>query len=326
VAPALREVLDVRYAEASALQKLDVLAPADAHSAPVVLVLHGGGWVRGDKDFAGRYRAVGRFLARSGSVAVLVNYRLSPAVQHPEHVKDVARAFAWARRHAADYGGDPGRIFLCGHSAGGHLAALLATDGCYLRAPELNLGEADRASLRGVIGVSGVYRIPGPEEYDRWAEPYLGRFMKRAGVDEAASPRLGAFLKETGKELNPFRLAFGDDPEVCRRASPVGHVRPGLPPFLLVSAERDLPGLPKMADDFAAALRRAGVAVERKEAAGRTHNSVLFRAAEKDDPVGRAILDFIARPAGAGRTRQPSEQGADTAGVSGPGRRLTTGP
>jgi acetyl esterase/lipase len=297
----LREALDVRYLEGRDAQKLDVFAPRQAKGAPVVVVVHGGSWVRGDKDFRGRYRGVGKFLAQSGLVAVVINYRLSPAVRHPEHVKDVARAFAWVRGHAAEYGGDPDRVFLCGHSAGGHLVALLASDPTYLKAPELRLTDKDRAALRGVIGVSGVYRIPSPEESDRWADTFVERAMHRMGTDAMQSPLLGALMLQAGHEFNPFRMAFGDDPAVCKQASPLGHARPGLAPFLLLYAERDIPGLPEMAREFAKALRQAGDAVEVVRAAGRSHNSILFGASEPGDAVGRAILDFIARNGG----RQP---------------------
>src|SRR5262249_56357633 len=81
----------------------------------------------GDNRCCGLYSAVGEFLARQGIGVVLPNYRLSPEVKHPEHVKDIARAFAWTRAHIAQYGGDPDKIFLAGHSAGAHLVALPST-------------------------------------------------------------------------------------------------------------------------------------------------------------------------------------------------------
>src|SRR5207253_2153822 len=102
-------------------QVLDVFQPEGATGCPVVLFVHGGAWIFGDKDLFGMYRGVGQYLARHGVTAVLMNYRLSPVVQHPEHIKDVARAFAWTRRHIKDYGGNPDAIFLAGHSAGAHL-------------------------------------------------------------------------------------------------------------------------------------------------------------------------------------------------------------
>lgn len=291
--PTIAESLNLRYCDDHERQKLDVFAPRRAERAPVVLFVHGGSWVGGDKNFFGLYRAVGRFLASNGVVGVLVNYRLSPAVRHPEPVKDVARAFAWARKNITRYGGDPDRVFVCGHSADAHLAALLATDDTYLKAPELALSAADREALCGVIGISGVYRIPAPAEYDRWTEGAINRIMQRAGIDAQLAPGFGTFLVQAGKDLNPFHRAFGDDPKVCKEASPVSRVRKGLPPFLLLYAERDIPGLAEMAREMDVALRKAGAPVQLREMTARTHNSILFQISEKEDEIGRLVLDFV---------------------------------
>ena len=97
----------------------------------MLLFLHGGGWVIGGKDdYFGLYGygTIARCLAERGLVVVLPNYRLSPGVRHPEHIKDVARAFAWTVKNIESYAGRPDQIIVSGHSAGGHLAALLATD------------------------------------------------------------------------------------------------------------------------------------------------------------------------------------------------------
>jgi acetyl esterase/lipase len=297
-ARAVQETLDVRYHEGSSRQKLDVVAPAGARGAPVVLFVHGGGWIGGDKDFFGLYRGVGRYLARHGILAVLANYRLSPTVRHPEHVKDVARAFAWTRQHAAEYGGNPDCIILCGHSAGAHLVSLLATDDRYLKSPELKLALQDRAAIKGVAAVSGVYRIPLPEEFNTLAAGLLHQLLEQAGIDPHEAAGVSGLLLAAGHGLNPFRRAFGDDPQVCKDASPVCHVRPGLPPFLVMYAERELPGLPDMARDFAAALRRAGNTVELLAMPGCSHSRILFHLLDADDPVGQALLAFVARAAG----------------------------
>ncbi len=295
-ASVVRETLDVRYGPGGDRQTLDVLAPEGAKEAPVVVFAHGGTWMGGDKDFSGLYRGMGRFLAQHGTVAVMVNYRLSPAVRHPEHVKDLARAYAWTRRHIQEYGGDPERIFLSGHSAGGHLAALLATDDTYWKDPQLGLTEADRAALRGVIAASGVYHIPSPDEFVGLAGGLLQGLLARQGLGQSLPAGATALLTQAGRQLNPFRMAFGDDPKVCRLASPLAHVRPGLPPFLLLYAETEMPLLADMARDFARALRRQGNTVELQEIPGRTHNDIVFHL-DEDDAAARAILSFIARHA-----------------------------
>jgi acetyl esterase/lipase len=295
-APAeLREALDIRYHDASDRQALDVFAPCGAKAAPVVLFVHGGGWIGGDKDFFGLYRGIGRYLAQHGVVAILANYRLTPSVRHPEHIKDVARAFAWTRRHAAEFGGDRNQIVLGGHSAGAHLVALLATDDRYLKDPELKLTAEDRAAIKGVAAVSGVYRIPVPDEVNQFAESRLHVLLQRAGVDPGEAAGMSGLLLEVGRGLNPFRRAFGADPELCKDASPVCHVHKGLPPFLLLYAERELPGLADMALEFAAALRQAATRVEVRRMPGTSHSKIVFHLEQTGGPVGTALLDFIAR-------------------------------
>jgi acetyl esterase/lipase len=298
---AVRDVAYYRGPDADGRrQRLDLFLPRGVKDYPVVVLVHGGAWMFGNKSCCGYYSAVGRFLAENGVGAVLPNYRLSPWVKHPEHVKDVARAFAWAHAHIADYGGDPGRMFLAGHSAGGHLVSLLATDETYLKAE--GLGTKD---VRGVISVCGVYRIP---------EGSLGVTL---GGSTPVAFRLDEITPATGMmdlgwsrvpgapglplRVNVFGPAFGDDPRVRASASPLCHVRPGLPSFLLFCAEKDLPTLPGMAQEFCEALRAQGCEAELLTVAGRNHNSTMFRATAADDPVGAAMLDFIARHAAAAR-------------------------
>ncbi len=289
----IRQALDIRYHDAHQRQRLDVFSPQGVENAPVVLFVHGGAWMMGDKNLFGFYRGVGRFLAEHGLVAVLINYRLSPAVQHPEHIKDVARAFAWTRRHIRDYGGDPDRLILCGHSAGGHLVSLLATDPTYLKDPALKLTDEDRAAIRGVISVSGVYRIPAPREFQAMTtEMFNGLKMKMGGPDG------GKMLASTALALpllflQPIATVFGDDPVVCKQASPLTHVHKGLPPFLLLYAERDLPQLPEMAREFARALTNAGNQVKVQRIDGTDHNMILFSLSRLGDPTAKALLPFI---------------------------------
>lgn len=137
-----------------AKNRLDLYLPRQHREFPVLFFVHGGGWRSGDKDFLGFYGNFATFLARQGVGVVVCNYRLSPAVQHPEHIKDVAAAFAWTHQNIARYGGSPKQIYACGHSAGGHLVALLATDPTYLQAHGLT-----PAAIRGVISISGVYDV-----------------------------------------------------------------------------------------------------------------------------------------------------------------------
>ena len=95
--------------------------------------------------------------------------------------------------------------------------------------------------------------------------------------------------------LNVFGPAFGDDPKVREDASPVNHVRPGLPPFLLIHADKDFPTLATSAAEFRDALLAEGNEVRLLCVPRRNHNSILFRAVAPEDPVAGALLEFIAR-------------------------------
>lgn len=289
-APPVRATFDVRYAPGRDRQKLDVFAPEGGSNRPVVLFVHGGAWMFGDKNLFGLYRGVGQYLARNGIVAVAVNYNLSPKVRHPEHVRDLARAFAWVRRHARDYGGDPDRIVLVGHSAGGHLVSLLAADPTHLNDPDLGLKESDRAALRAVVGVCGIYRIPDADEF----LDMLVAMLRGLPIPE----KLGKMMMRRSEALNPFRVVFGDGEAIRAEASPLTHARKGLPPFLLLTATSDVPRLPAMAEAFGKALTDQGVAAEVRRMEGTNHNTILFKLGKKDDAVGPLLLQFIERHAG----------------------------
>jgi acetyl esterase/lipase len=269
--------------------RLDLFLPRGVPNCPVVLLVHGGVWMVGNNRCSGLYTSVGEFLASQGVAAALPNYRLSPDVKHPEHVKDIARAFAWVHSHIDTFGGSPDNIFVAGHSAGGHLAALLATDERYLQ--EVGLRTAD---VKGVITFSGVCEIPegnlrvtiggsGPDAF-RIDEllPFRGLW---AGI--------GSLLPGIPLHVDVFEPVFGDDPRARADASPSHHVRPGLPPFLLLCAEKDLPALTGMAKAFHKALCEQGCDSRLVTVPGSNHNSIIFRAVERDDPAARAMLSFI---------------------------------
>lgn len=271
--------------------RLDLFLPKGKKDYPVVVLVHGGAWMVGDNRCCGLYSSVGEHLARQGIGVALPNYRLSPAVKHPEHVEDVARAFAWVNQNIAKAGGDPQRIYLVGHSAGGHLVSLLATDPQYLRAVGCEVSD-----IQGVVGISGVYRIP-PGSVEVALGGNAGNSLRldemaplrRASASRDAEPASGGLPVR----FNIFKAPFGDNAEARRGASPVEHVRPGLPPFLLLCAEHDLPLLTGMAEEMHGVLTKNGVPCRLTTIAQRNHNSILFRAIDRDDPVARAIADFV---------------------------------
>jgi acetyl esterase/lipase len=141
---------DVPYGT-GARQRLDVYTPWNAQNKPVIVFWYGGGWDHGKKA---QYRFVGAALAKAGYVAVLPDYRLYPDAKFPAFIQDGAEALAWVVSHAAEIGGDPRRIYVAGHSAGAHLAAMLAYDRAQLDRIGL---PAD--TVRGFIGLSGPYAL-----------------------------------------------------------------------------------------------------------------------------------------------------------------------
>lgn len=128
---------------------LDVYAPHAARHAPVVVFFYGGSWKSGKRQW---YRWIGKVLARHGVLAVIPDYRKYPQARLDGFMHDAADAVAWTHAHAADFGGDPDTLFVMGHSAGAHIAALLATDARWLNAVGMR-----PAQLSGFIGLAGPY-------------------------------------------------------------------------------------------------------------------------------------------------------------------------
>ncbi len=175
---------------------LDIYSPSHALHAPIVVFFHGGDWTHGKRQW---YRFVGTALAAHGVITVIPDYREYPKVNWHGLMQDAAHAVAWTHRHAAQFGGNPQSLFVMGHSSGGQIAALLATDSFWLSANGLSLHD-----LAGFIGLAGVY-------------------------DFAPLPK-----KETG-----MRRIFGQQPSEQQRADPYTFVRRNDPPMLLLQGTND---------------------------------------------------------------------------------------
>jgi len=130
--------------------RLDVYQPKPMQgTAPVVVFFYGGNWNTGNRA---DYLFVGEALAARGCVAVIPDYRLYPEVRYPDFLHDSAQAVRWVKEHIAEFGGDPQRIFVMGHSAGAYNAAMLALNPVYLQA-----AGTDLSTIRGLIGLAGPY-------------------------------------------------------------------------------------------------------------------------------------------------------------------------
>ncbi len=256
---------DLVYAEpASPLHMLDVDASPSARNAPVVFWIHGGGWQVGDKsDVAEKPR----FFVEKGFVFVSVNYRLLPKVEMIEIFRDVAKSFRWVHDHIAEYGGDPKRVLVGGHSAGAQLAALLCTDDRYLKAEGIAFTD-----LIGCVPVNGdTYDLPAIIETEE----------TRCRVHGQALPRFG------------HREKFGNTAEKHREYSAVTHVAPGkkIPPFLILHVA-DHPDTSAQAFRLGTVLKAAGVKTTVFGAKETTHNKLNDNLGTAGDPATKALLEF----------------------------------
>jgi acetyl esterase/lipase len=213
---------NIAYVDAPAdvhRQSLDIYGPSEpaATGRPVLVFIHGGGWSMGDK--AGSLAQKVPWLAKQGWMTVSINYRLSPAVQHPAHIDDVAAAVAWVHDHISAYGGDPDRIVVMGHSAGAHLAALVAADPRRLAAHGKPL-----STIKAAILLDGAaYDLPSLLG-SKWL-PASARKMHEqwVGVDPVkwmdASP---AHTIEVGSELPEFLILHTARPGGKRQSELLG--------------------------------------------------------------------------------------------------------
>lgn len=224
--PAGSQVLrDLAYGTAGR-QKLDVYLPPAATSAPpapIVLMVHGGGWRLGDKAAE---RVVANKAAHwlgQGVVFVSTNYRLLPQAEPQAQAEDVARALAYVQAHAGEWHADPQRLVLMGHSAGAHLIALLSAD-------------PTRAIALG-------------------ARPWAGS----VALDSAA---LDLVQLMEGRHARLYDRAFGADPATWRAASPQHHLSAQALPMLLVCSTRRADDPCAQAKRYAAAAGTLGVRTE----------------------------------------------------------------
>ncbi len=196
---------------------------------PVVIFWHGGRWSYGDKD---QYRFVARTLVELGAVAVLPNYRLYPSVRLEGAMHDVGAAIAFVQRHAAEWGGDPGRVIVMGHSAGAQLAALATLDPHWIT-------EAGGAPVQGLVGFAGPYDFlpltdddlkdyfgppalyPASQPINFVAEPARPAFLVQGLADTTVWPRnsehLAAALQAIGGRVETHFLPKEDHGAVLSR-------------------------------------------------------------------------------------------------------------
>ncbi len=254
--------LDIPYAPGGDQQKLDLYLPAGKGFTTFVFT-YGGGWHTGSRKSVA---PVGEKLQSQGYGCALLSHRLSPKDRFPAQVEDVAAGFAWVKRHIAGKGGDPGRIFLMGHSSGAHLSLLLATDPKYLGKHGLTPRD-----IAGVIGLSPPVDLEPRADGKGFGDVLL----RGRGAD-----------------------VFSRDPAVMRDASPVRHLSCELPPVLLIVGERDFPMLEADAGTFVQRAREQKATAASFVSKGRDHMGVVRALLDDRSDVSEKVRSFVSKPGG----------------------------
>jgi alpha-L-fucosidase 2 len=255
---------DLEYGQAGGERLLlDVSVPEGAGPFPVAILVHGGGWRRGDKggsDKPGDGADITPWfgaLTQAKYVWFSINYRLAPKHRWPACFEDLQTAVRWVKAHAGEYRGDPGRIVLFGHSAGGHLVTMLATQ------------SKEDTRVQAVAGFAPVT----DHEY---------KLVQNGGLGQGLQDLLGR-----PKEINPESL------QALRAISPINRVRRGLPPILLLHGEADKTVAIQQSVNFQKRVRAVGGTCDLITVKGAGHGLLEW---EKADPSYKmALLGWLER-------------------------------
>lgn len=178
---------------------LNLFTPKKTNSSklPVIIFVHGGYWEEGNKDI---YGFLGRNFAKQDVVTVIPNYALSPNANYDEMAKDIVKVVQWTQENIANYGGDADNIYLMGHSAGGHLIALIATNPKYAM---------DKDLIKGVI------------------------------LNDAAGLDMKSYLEANPPTAeHHYDVTWTTNPNLWKDASPVYFINEQSPPFLMYVGEK----------------------------------------------------------------------------------------
>jgi acetyl esterase/lipase len=235
--------------------RLDVYSPPTGTGYPVLFFVHGGSWKDYNKEL---FAPVAMKLLPEDMVVVIPDYTRYPDASYEQMVDEVAAALVWTLERIDQYGGDPERVIVAGHSAGAHLAGLAVMDPRFLA----RYGHSD-SEVCAFVGMSGVYDIRA--EYDYW-------------LARGTYPRV--IVEVMGGETN------------FRQASPLHHVRADLPPILLIHGDRDETVPLGITTQFHAALQAVGAASELEIFTGQGHADYLFAALSQESP--QLVADIAA--------------------------------
>jgi acetyl esterase/lipase len=249
---------DIPYLSASDSlpeKTLNVFKPKKAQEAPVLLFIHGGSWNSGNKEI---YNFLGTRFAKKGVVTVIMDYPLSPDYQVQSMALASAQAVNWMHESIEDYGGSKKRIFVSGHSAGGHLASLIAVNDRYF----------------DLLGV---------------ANP-----IKGAVLIDAAGLDMKWFLEQMKYEPGTsYNIPFTDSPEVWEETSPIYHLDSEDPPLLIMLGGRTLPGITLTTERFMEAYKEIEPTPHYIFQPRKKHKGMIVQFIYTPNKVYREILKFM---------------------------------
>lgn len=255
----VRRTKHIVYSPKLGRQELNVFAPRSTRQKwPVLVFIHGGNWNAGKKEL---YSYLGNRLARKRILAVIIDYPLSPQVRYDGMAMASAEAVVWVKQHIQGYGGDSARIFVSGHSAGGHLAALIGTDNCFFD----SLGVAN--PIKGLILIDAA----GLDMYDYLSE-------------------------QVPKGNREFLDVFTDRPAVWRQATPLTHLHAGMPPMLIFRGGKTYPSILASNEKFVKALRPYQPQLVYRVQKPKHHIAMITQFLYTYNPRYRDILRFMVNP------------------------------
>ncbi|HTC00283.1 MAG TPA: alpha/beta hydrolase [Ferruginibacter sp.] len=237
-------------------EKLNVFAPQKHKQLKNVLIfIHGGNWNSGKKSL---YNFFGNRFARKGIVTVIIDYPLSPTANYNEMAIASATSVKWVKENIAKYGGNPDRIFISGHSAGGHLAALISIDNNYFD----TLGIKN--PIKGTI------------------------FIDAAGLD-----MYGYLKTEPLSSDHTYFTTFTHDPKIWKEASPMYHLHNGMPPILIYQGGRTYSSIAESNDRFLNAIKEYVPDQQRHILKGKKHIPMITQFFNSYNKRYKEMISFM---------------------------------
>jgi acetyl esterase/lipase len=235
--------------------RLDVYYPDDKTSKEVLVFIHGGSWSQGNKELYGK---LGEVLANKGAVCVIINYRLAPGVTFEKMALDCASAVKWVHDNISKYGGDKDKIFLSGHSAGGHLAALITLNKEFFKAIKA------RDIVKGCILI------------------------------DAFGLNIHTLLREHQTAYNYLlHKVFTDKPELWDRGSPSYFLEGNKIPFLVWVGERTYPFVMLDNGMFVEQMEKAGQPLKWEMISGKSHHQMIMQLEQVKNPLYDKMIEFM---------------------------------